>query len=134
MLNVMSKASILLTVTALGAAALFAQDADLAQYQTWMKSAAGAHNALRAAITAKDPAAAKAEAAKEAEAFDSIAKFWAGKQKADAQKLAETARDAAKEVADATSPEGMSAGLQKVQGTCMGCHSQYRAGSNFKGL
>ena len=132
MLNNMFKASIVITLLALGGATLFAQDAELTQYQTWMKAAVAANGALRTAITAKDDAAIKENANKEAEAFDNIAKFWAGKHKDDAQKFAETARDGAKTVAAAKTPEDQTAALQSIQATCRGCHTAYRDGSAFK--
>lgn len=132
MLNNMFKASILITALALGGATLFAQDAELTQYQTWMKAAVAANGALRAAVTAKDDAAIKDNAKKEAEAFDSIAKFWAGKHKEDAQKFAETARDGAQTVAAAKTPEDQAAALQAINATCRGCHTAYRDGSAFK--
>ena len=51
----MRRASILFSVFAFCAAGLIAQDAaDLPKYQAWMKAAAGANGALRAAVTAKD--------------------------------------------------------------------------------
>ena len=134
MLIDMSKASILLTVIALGAAALFAQDADVAKYQASMKAAAGAVNAARTAVTAKDSAAIKENAGKAADAFGDLAKFWSGKHKDDAQKFAETARDASKALAAASTPEEQNAALQSIQGTCRGCHTIYRDGTNIKGL
>src|SRR5579862_6837474 len=97
MLNTMRKAPIVFSIAAFCAAGLVAQD-DLAQYQTWMKAAAGANGALRKAVAAKDTAAAQTAANTMAENFDHIAQFWAGKNKADEQKFAETARDAAKAV------------------------------------
>lgn len=130
----MLKASITAAVLALGSVALFAQDADLAKYQGWMKDAAGATMAARQAVTANDDAAVKANAAKAADAFDHIAKFWAEKKKDDAQKFGETARDAAKALGDATKPEEKTAALQSMNGTCRGCHTVYRNGSEFKGL
>ena len=128
----MRRVSILFSVFAFCAAGLIAQNADLAQYQTWMKAGAGANGALRAAVTAKDAAAIKENSAKAAEAFDSIAKYWAGKDKADAVKFSEDARDAAKAVGAATDEAGQKAALGKLAGTCRGCHTPYRNGSDFK--
>ena len=132
MLNAMRRASILFSVFAFCTAGLIAQNADLAQYQTWMKAGAGANGALRQAVTAKDAAAIKEQSAKAAEAFDSIAKYWGTKQKADAVKMSEDARDAAKAVGDATDEAGQQAALGKLAGTCRGCHTLYRNGSDFK--
>ena len=88
--------------------------------------------AMKAAVTAHDSAAIKENSAKGAEAFDSIAKYWGTKQKADAVKFAEDARDAAKAVGEATDEAAQTAALGKLQGTCRGCHTVYRNGSDFK--
>lgn len=128
----MRRASILFSVFAFCTLGLIAQNADLAQYQTWMKAGAAANGALRQAVTAKDAAAIKEQSAKAAEAFDSIAKYWAGKHKDDAQKLAEEARDAAKAVGASSDEAATTAALGKLAGTCRGCHTTYRNGSDFK--
>ena len=127
----MLRASILFSVIALCAGTLAAQD-DLASYQTAMKAGATATGAARAAIAAKDNAAVAAQAKIIAESFDQIGKYWAKKQKDDAVKLSETARDAGKELGAATSSDDQTAALLKVSGTCRGCHATYRAGNNFK--
>jgi len=128
----MRRASILFSVFAFCTLGLIAQNADLAQYQTWMKTGAGANMALRQAVTAKDAAAIKEQSAKAAEAFDSIAKYWGTKQKPDAVKMSEEARDAAKAVGDASDEAGQQAALGKLAGSCRGCHTLYRNGSDFK--
>jgi len=127
----MRHATKLISFLVLATAALNAQD-ELAQYQTWMKSAVAANGAAKAAIAAKDNSAVADSAKKLSENFDQIAKFWEKRHKDDAVKLAETARDAGKALASATSPEDQTAALQKVAGTCRGCHQTYRDGSNFK--
>jgi hypothetical protein len=129
----MRRASIFVSILAFCAAGLMAQD-DLAQYQAQMKAAAQANGAARKAIAAKDTAAASEAAKKMATAFDEIATFWHKKGKDDAVKLSETARDAAKATAAASTPEAQQAELEKAGATCRGCHSLYRAGDNFKGL
>ncbi len=126
----MRKATILISTLAFSAFGLFAQD-DLAQYQTWMKTAAGANGAIRQAT---DAAVVTAKAKDMAEAFDHIAAFWKAKGKDDAVKFAETARDAAKAASSATSLDDQKAALSKVGATCMGCHATYRDGSKFKGI
>ncbi|MCU1329889.1 MAG: hypothetical protein JWN34_5259 [Bryobacterales bacterium] len=128
----MRRASILFSVFAFCTAGLIAQNADLAQYQTWMKTGVAAQRAMMAGVTAKDAGAIKENSAKGAEAFDSIAKYWGTKQKPDAVKFAEDARDASKAVAEATDEAGQQAALGKLQGTCRGCHTVYRNGSEFK--
>jgi hypothetical protein len=127
----MRQLTILVATIVLGGWALSAQD-DLAQYQTWMKSAAGANNAVRAAVTAKDSAAIADNSKKMAEAFDSIAKFWAAKHKDDAVKFAETARDNATKLGAAASDADQQAALTAIAGACRGCHPIYRNGSTFK--
>ena len=127
----MRHATKIISILVLATAALNAQD-ELAQYQTWMKSAVAANNAAKAAITAKDNSAVADNAKKLSESFDQIAKFWEKKHKDDAVKLAEAARDAGKALASATSAEDQTAALAKVGGTCRGCHTVYRDGSNFK--
>lgn len=123
---------IVISLIAFCTAGLIAQSADLTQYQPLMKAGAGANGALRAAVTAKDAAAIKEQSAKAAEAFDGISKFWATKQKADAVKFAEEARDAAKAVGAASDDAAQQAALGKLGGTCMGCHTLYRNGRDFK--
>ncbi len=127
----MRHASIGFSILIFCVASLVAQD-DVAQYQTWMKAAVSANGAAKAAIAAKDNDAVAMQAKKMAESFDQIAQFWAKHQKEDAVKLAETARDSAKTLASATSTEDQTAALQKVGGTCRGCHSVYRDGNNIK--
>jgi len=132
MLSHMRRASILFSVFAFCALGLIAQNADLAQYQAWMKAGAGAHAALRQAVTAKDAAAIKEQSAKVADAFDSIAKYWGTKQKPDAVKMAEESRDAAKAVGEASDEAAQTAAIGKLNGSCRGCHTLYRNGSEFK--
>jgi cytochrome c556 len=133
MLDTMRLATILATVFAFCLAGLMAQD-ELTQYQTWMKSAAGARGAAMKGVQAKDVAATAASAKTAADAFDSMAGFWKNKGKSDAVTFAETARDAAKAAAAATTPEDQQAALAKIGPTCMGCHAVYRDGQKFKGL
>jgi len=136
----MRPATIVITVFAFGLAGLMAQDQppqippELAQYQTWMKAAAGARGAAMKSIQAKNVAAAAASAKTVAENFDLMANFWKSKGKADAQAFSETARDAAKAAAAASTPEEQQAAMQKSGPTCTGCHNIYRDGNNFKGL
>jgi hypothetical protein len=127
----MRKALISVSVLALCSVGLFAQD-DLPQYQTAMKAAAGASRAVRAAVTAKDDAAIKEQAKIMADNFDAMGVILAKHQKDDAVKIAMTAKDAAKSLGSASSPEDQTAAMQKIGGTCMACHAIARDGSNFK--
>jgi cytochrome c556 len=133
MLNAMRLAAIFVAIFAFCLSGLVAQD-ELAQYQTWMKAAAGARGAAGKAVQAKDVAAASAAAKTAAENFDSIATFWKGKGKDDAVGFATTARDAAKAAADATTSEDQAAALAKIGPSCAGCHMTYRDGNKFKGI
>jgi hypothetical protein len=110
-----------------------AQD-ELAQYQTWMKAAAGANGAAKKAVAAKDVAAASAAAKTASENFNSIATFWKGKGKDDAVKFATTASEAAAAAAAATTSEDQAAALAKIGPNCQGCHMAYRDGQKFKGI
>jgi hypothetical protein len=127
----MLRTTIILTILVFGALGLSAQD-DVAQYQTWMKAAAGASRAVRGAITAKDNAAVATQAKTLEENFGNIADFWTKKSKPEAAAFATTARDAAKALGAATTPEDQTAAAQKLNGTCMGCHAIARDGDKFK--
>ncbi len=130
MLDSMRKASLFISVLALSAFGLFAQD-DLAKFQPLMKTAAGANGAARGAA---DQAALSAKAKEMATAFDGIAAFFKEKGKDDAVKFATAAGDAAKAAAAAGTLEEGKAALGKVGPNCMGCHAVYRDGQKFKGL
>jgi len=131
MLMSMLRTTLIFSILVFSAFGLFAQD-DLAQYQTWMKAAAGAARGGRGAVASKDAAAISAAAKTAADNFDSIATFWTKKSKPEAAALATTARDAAKALGAATTPEDQTAALGKINGTCMGCHAMTRDGNNFK--
>jgi cytochrome c556 len=120
-------------VAAFAGASLMAQD-DLAKFQEHMRAAASANGALGKAIADKDAAAISANAKNAAEAFDWIAEFFKSKSKDDAVTFAGAARDAMKALADAKTPEDITAARAKVGPNCQGCHAVYRAGQNFKGL
>jgi hypothetical protein len=96
---------------------------DDAEYQTWMKSLPPSVGAIR---KAPDNAAA-ADATKVADTFDKVATFWKARHADDAVTFAETARDAAKEIASGSGDKA--ANLQKLQGACGGCHKVHREGT-----
>ncbi len=100
----------------------FAQDD--AEYKTWMKSLPPTLGAIR---NAADNAAAASDATKMADTFDKVAMYWKAKKTDDAVKFAETGRDAAKAIAAGNGDKA--ANLQKIQGSCGGCHSAHRAGA-----
>jgi mono/diheme cytochrome c family protein len=123
----MPKASIVIAILSVFGGLGIAQDD--AQYQSWMKSIPPSVAAIR---NAGDNAAAAGDANKLADTFDKVSAFWKARNADDAVKFAETARDAAKAIASGTGEKA--ANLQKLQGTCGGCHSAHREGSapNFK--
>lgn len=119
----------------IGAAMLFAQsDGSNAEskYSEWMKSTPKGIGAIKSAIAAKDDATVKTEADKLAGIYEQVADFWKEKGKADAVKLADATRDAAKAVSAAHGTEAQTAALQQVQQTCRPCHSVYREGDHIK--
>jgi len=132
-IELMLKATILISALAFGSFGLFAQD-DLTNFQTMMKSAAGANGAARAALNSGDTATVSAKAKEMSAAFDGIAAFFKAKGKDDAVKFAMDASTAAKTAAAATTVDDQKAALGKVGPNCMGCHGLYRDGSKFKGL
>jgi hypothetical protein len=119
----------LLTISTLVLFSAVAGAQDDAQYKAWMQSL---QPTLRAIRGAADNAAAAADATKLAETFDKVATFWKERHAEDAVKLAETARDAAKEIASGSGDKA--AHLQTIQGTCAPCHAAHREGAapNFK--
>jgi hypothetical protein len=92
-----------------------------AQYQGWMRSMQPSVTAIR---DAPDSAAAAEAAAKMADTFDKVATYWKGRKTADAVVFAETARDAARQIAGGGDK---TANLQKIQAQCGACHEKYRA-------
>lgn len=127
----MKSTLLVISVITVFAALCVAQDD--AAYKTAMKSvnaSAGGRGApLRAAITAKDTAAAAAEGSKIAAAFDTILAYWTAKKVDDAIALATTARDAAKTIAGSTDADTQAAAAMKLNGTCGQCHMAHRGGT-----
>jgi hypothetical protein len=128
----MKRTLLLISVVTVFAALCSAQDD--AAYSVAMKAVNLSNRPLRAAIMAKDTAAASAEATKIAAAFDTITAYWTAKKVDDAIKFATTARDAAKTIASAKDADAQSAALPTLTGTCMSCHSVHRGGTppNFE--
>jgi hypothetical protein len=123
----MRKACFLLFISLVPGILAFAQDD--AQYQAWMKSIPPTLGAIR---NAPDNDAAKGDAAKLADTFDKVTAFWKARNADDAVKFAETAADTARAIAAGSGDKA--ANVQKIQGTCGGCHMAHREGSagNFK--
>ena len=99
------------------------------QYETWMKSAAGAVGNLRKNIDAKAGDAAAADAKKAQEAFAQIEGYWKAKKADDAVKFAADAQAGLKEAGEmASAGKFTEAGdaLKKAQTNCTGCHNAHR--------
>ena len=94
-----------------------------------MKSVVAANGQLRAAIMGGDTAAAVTAANNMAAGFDQMVPFWKAKSADDAVKFAETARDAAKAVAAASSVADMQAAARNINPNCGGCHMAHRGGA-----
>jgi hypothetical protein len=111
---------------------------DDAAYKAAMKSvaaSAGGRSApLTAAINSKDVAAAATEGKKIEDGFATILAYWEAKKTDDAIKLATTARDAAKTIAEAKDADAQSAAATQLRGTCTQCHMAHRGGTppNFE--
>jgi len=120
----MKRTLLFISVIAVFAGLSIAQDD--AAYTAAMKAVNASNRPLRAAIMAKDTAAAAAEAGKIATAFDTVTAYWTAKKADDAIALAKTAHDAAKTIADSTDADAQSAALMKLSGTCNACHMAHR--------
>ena len=102
---------------------------DDAEYSAWMKATPPQINAIKAAIMAKDNAKVATQAGKLADTFQHVADFWMKRKKDDAVMMAQATRDAALQVASASTEDTQNAAVMKVQGTCAACHRAYREGS-----
>ena len=115
----MRKACILVCLSSLSALPLGAQ-VDR-QYQEWMRSMFPSVAAIR---NSADKAAARTAAAKLADTFDQVARYWSAKQSDDAVGFAEASRDAARAIASGTGDTAEN--LRKIQAQCGGCHMAHR--------
>lgn len=117
--------SLMLMLT-LGLGFAMAQDQE---YVAWMKAAGGSMGPLKKALDAKAGKEAAEHAKKIEAAFAKIEQYWAGKNAADAVKLAQTARNGAKEVAAAAEAGHTDHALQSISAitsTCKSCHDAHR--------
>jgi mono/diheme cytochrome c family protein len=92
------------------------------EFKTLMQSNAANVAAVR---DATDTAAAAPAANKLVDTFTKVAAYWKAKNVADAVTFSESARDAAKAIADG---QDKAANLMKLQQQCGGCHMAHRAG------
>jgi mono/diheme cytochrome c family protein len=117
----MRKSLFLLVVPVVFAATAAAQISD-DEFRTLMQS----NPANVAAIRDATDTAAAAPAAKLVDTFTKVAAYWKAKNVADAVTFSESARDAAKAIADGQGDKA--ANLMKLQQQCGGCHMAHRAG------
>jgi hypothetical protein len=121
-LTPMRKTFLVISMAFVFSALVSAQDD--AEYKAWMKSMQPSVGAIRKAA---DNAAAAEDATKLADTFDKVVVFWKARNAEDAVTLAETGRDAAKEIASGSGDKA--ANLQKIQGACGACHKAHRDGT-----
>jgi mono/diheme cytochrome c family protein len=93
------------------------------EFKTLMQSNPANVAAIRSAT---DTAAAAPAANKLVDTFTKVAAYWKAKNVADAVAFAESAREAAKAIADGQGDKA--ANLMKLQQQCGGCHMAHRAG------
>jgi mono/diheme cytochrome c family protein len=93
------------------------------EFKTLMQSNGANVAAIR---DAADNAAAAPAANKLVDTFTKVAAYWKAKNVPDAVTFAETARDAAKAIADGQGDKA--ANLMKLQQQCGGCHMAHRGG------
>jgi mono/diheme cytochrome c family protein len=118
----MRKSAFLLVIPLVFAALAVAQISD-DEYKTLMQALPANVTAIR---DATDTAAAAPAANKVVDTFTKVAAYWKAKNVADAVTFAESARDAAKAIADGQGDKA--ANLMKLQQQCGGCHMAHRAG------
>ncbi len=115
--------SFILLIGLLAFAALAISQISDDEYKMLMQSMPANLMAIR---DATDSAAAAPAANKVADSFTKVAAYWKAKNVADAVTFAESARDAAKAIADGQGDKA--ANLMKLQQQCGGCHMAHRAG------
>jgi mono/diheme cytochrome c family protein len=118
----MRKSPFLLVILVVFAVLAIAQISD-DEFRTLMQSNAANVTAIR---DATDTAAAAPAANKLVDTFTKVAAYWKAKNAADAVTFSESARDAAKAIADGQGDKA--ANLMKLQQQCGGCHMAHRAG------
>jgi mono/diheme cytochrome c family protein len=118
----MRKSLLLVTIPIVFGVLALAQISD-DEFKTMMQSNGAAMMAIN---NATDQAAAAAAANKLVDEFTKVAAYWKAKNVPDAVTFAETARDAAKDIADGKGDKAANA--MKIQQQCGGCHMAHRAG------
>ena len=118
----MRESLFLLVISVVFAALAIAQISD-DEFRTLMQSNGANVAAIR---DATDSAAAAPAANKLVDTFTKVAAYCKAKNAADGVTFAESARDAAKAIADGQGDKA--ANLMKLQQQCGGCHMAHRAG------
>jgi mono/diheme cytochrome c family protein len=118
----MRKFLVVLVISFAFAALAMAQISD-DEFKALMQSNAANVAAIR---DATDTAAAAPAANKLVDTFTKVAAYWRAKNVPDAVTFAESARDAAKAIAEGQGDKA--ANLMKLQQQCGGCHMAHRAG------
>jgi mono/diheme cytochrome c family protein len=118
----MRKSLFLLAIPTVFATLASAQISD-DEFKTLMQSNPANVAAIR---DATDTAAAGPAANKLVDSFTKVAAYWRAKNVADAVTFSESARDAAKAIADGQGDKASN--LMKLQQQCGGCHMAHRAG------
>jgi hypothetical protein len=103
-------------------------DDDAKQFSAWMKAMQPQVTAVRNLIVAKDKTPLGAESDKLSAQFQQVAGFFKSHPNPDAERFAETARDAAKSIGTASAQVEQVLALRKVTDTCAACHLAHRAG------
>lgn len=114
--------SLFLVIPVVFAALAIAQISD-DEFKTLMQSNAANVTAIR---DATDTAAAAPAAKRLEDTFTKVGAYFKAKNVADAVTFADSARDAAKAIADGQGDKA--ANLMKLQQQCAGCHMAHRAG------
>jgi mono/diheme cytochrome c family protein len=115
--------SLFLTAISLVFAVLAVAQISDDEFKTLMQSNGANVAAIR---DATDTAAAAPAANKLVDTFTKVAAYWKAKNVPDAVTFSESARDAAKAIADGQGDKA--ANLMKLQQQCGGCHMAHRGG------
>ena len=98
-------------------------------YEKFMKSVGTAFPSMQKHLMANMPSEAADDAQELARLFGDVERFWAQHEKADAVKLAQTARTHASQAAGAATAGDVAKASQEasaMQGACKQCHGLYR--------
>lgn len=120
-----------------GAGAQAAAQVTVEQHEAAMKQIAQANGGLQKSLKSNDLAGAGKQAQELARLFGDVERFWQQHNRADAVKLAQTARTGATEAAGAAAAGDQMKALMaagNLGGTCKQCHGLYREGTPQTGF